>query len=517
MKSNYINKVLAAGLLFSASLSAAAQGFSPAALEWQKERRVWLQSDNAAGTAFDDTRNYSDVRVGYDAVSGDYKRPQQGERVRTLGIGSEGFINLRSVYVWGSFDFRHENLDDAQYNASITDPFRGMPFYVADTHQSKWRDQFYDLAFRVSTPLCWNRLTFGLSGAYKASLAAKQRDPRVDSRFYNLRLSPGVTYSFGPASRVGLDVYYSSLKEDAQMSNENTYVSQDYYILYGLGAASHGLGDGVTLNYFGNLWGLGLQYQYAQGPWNVLLEAAYDKKIENVEQSFTSPKKLGAVDDKHVSLKATAFYKGEALTHELKAGWDYRHIDGTQYLMKRDNTESHSGWVELTHLVRSVYQVRSASLAYGIVKPSGDEYDWRADARIAYVGYAGEYILPKSAKDFKSLAVQADVKKNFKLGTAMQRRLLAAVGGGFRNGMSGSYEYGGANADYPTAASMEPLDEAYLVSDSWNAGASLTYSQLVKSGKKMNIYARVGFSYTKPSGDLFDKRQQLSFTAGCNF
>ncbi|PTL33287.1 hypothetical protein C7120_01255 [Prevotella sp. oral taxon 376] len=517
MKSRKKYKALAAGLLSLGSLAAAAQGFSPAALEWQKEQCVWLQSANAAGTAFDDTRNYSDVRVGYDVTSGNYKRPQQGEKDKVLSIGSEGFINLQNIYLWGEFSFQHENLDDAQYNASITDPFRGMPFYVTDTYQSKWRNQFYNLAFRMGTPLYWRHLTFGLTGNYKASLAAKQRDPRVDSRFYNLWLSPGVTYSFCSASRVGLNIYYSSLKEDAEMSNENTYVSQDYYILYGLGAASHGLGSGVTLNYFGNLWGLGLQYQYGQGRWNVFLEAAYDKKIENVEQSFTSPKKLGAVNDKHLSLKATAFYRDEALTHELKAGWDYRHINGTQYLMKRDNTETHSGWIELSHLVRSLYQTRQAFLEYGIVRPSGDEYDWRADARIAYLNYDDQYILPASRKDSRILTVQAGMKKNFKIGQEMQRRLLAAVSGGFRNGMGGSYKYGGTNADYPTVTAMEPQDEAFLLSDSWNAGASLTYSQLVKPDTKMNIYARMSLNYTKPSHDSFDKRQELSFTVGCNF
>ena len=517
MKSRKIYKVLIASSLWLGSLATAAQGFSPAALEWQKEQRVWLKSANAAGIAFDKTSNYSDVKIGYDAVSGNYKRPQQGEKEKTLNVGSEGFINLRSVYVWGAFTFRHENIDDAQYNASITDPFRGMPFYVADNHQSKWRNQFYDLAFRVATPLYWNHLTFGLTGSYKASLAAKQRDPRVDSRFYNLWLSPGVTYSLSPNSRMGMNLYYSSLKEDAEMNNENTYVAQDYYILYGLGAASHGLGAGVTLNYYGNLWGLGLQYQYERGPWNMLAEVSYDKKIENAEQSFTSPKKLGAVNDKHFSLKTTVFYKEEVLTHELKAGFDYRHIAGTQYLMKRDNTEAHTGWIELSHLVRALYQTRQAFLEYGIIKPSGNEYDWRANARISYLNYDDRYILPESKKNSRSLTVQADVKKNFKLGRDMHRRLLAAVSGGFRNGMSGSYKYGGANAGYPPAAVMEPQDEAFLVSDSWNAGASLTYSQLVKPDAKMNVYARMSLNYTKPSHDSFDKRQALSLILGCNF
>ena len=33
------------------------------------------------------------------------------------------------------------------------------------------------------------------------------------------------------------------------MSNVNSYVDQDYYILYGLGTAIKGIGSGVTSNY----------------------------------------------------------------------------------------------------------------------------------------------------------------------------------------------------------------------------------------------------------------------------
>ncbi len=495
-----------------------AQGYSPAAMEWQKEQRQWLHSGNAAGLAYDDDRNYSDVKIGYEMLSGNYKRPQQGEKDKTLSVSSEGFINLRKMYVWGKLSFRHENVTDARYNASITDPFRGMPFYVTDTNISDWRNQFYSLSFRVGTPVCWSRFTFGLEGIYKASLAAKQRDPRVDTRFYNLQLRPAVTISINAAHRMGANIYYASIKEDSRMTNVNTYVSQEYYILYGLGTASHGLGSGITANYFGNTWGAGVQYQYQQGAWDVLFEAAYDKKIENVEQSYTTPKKLGAVNDKHLALNATAFHKGKMLTHELQAGWDFHHISGVQYLMKRDNTTSSAGWVELTGLIRSTYNTHKLFVKYGIIKPQNDEYDWRADAQVSFVKHDDKYILPLSYKNSEALLLQADMKKNFKLGHSdINHRLLIAVNGGIRNGMSGSYSYGGSNADYPTVTDMEPLDESYLTSDNWNAGIAATYSRLVKAGNKANAFASVKFDYTKSSIALFDKRQQLVFTVGCNF
>ena len=134
MKKQYI-RFVKCGLLMVACLTGmevAAQGFSPAAMEQLKMKRLWFQSQNAAGTVFDDTQNYSNVILGYDLQDGNFARPQDGEKESTVGVSSEGFINLGNAYVWGSFKFAQENLTDAGYNASIADPFRRMPYYVAD-------------------------------------------------------------------------------------------------------------------------------------------------------------------------------------------------------------------------------------------------------------------------------------------------------------------------------------------------------------------------------------------------
>lgn len=123
---------------------AAQQGLSMAGLEQMKEQRIWFHSQNAAGTALDDLQNYSDVKLNFQNTSGNFSRPQEGEGERSVGVSSEGFLNLKDAYVWGAFSFSQENKTDAGYNASITDPFRGMPYYVADAYKSSWRNQYYD-------------------------------------------------------------------------------------------------------------------------------------------------------------------------------------------------------------------------------------------------------------------------------------------------------------------------------------------------------------------------------------
>ena len=219
-------------LLVSACLQANAQGFSPAAMEQLKMQRLWLNSQNASGMVFDDTTSFSNLHVNYNLQNGNFHRPQEGKKESTIGVSSEGFMNLKSALVWGSFSFQQKNLTDAGYNASITDPFRGMPYYIIDEHQSNWRNQYYDLRFRASTPLINNRWAFGVEGIYQASLAAKQRDPRVDTRFYTLKIVPGISYQMNDAHRIGLSLRYESIKEDSRMENENSMFSE-FFIEFG--------------------------------------------------------------------------------------------------------------------------------------------------------------------------------------------------------------------------------------------------------------------------------------------
>ena len=491
---------------------------SPAAMEKLKEHNLWFQTKNAAGTVYDNTRQFSNIIVNYDMEDGDFKRPQQGEKDKTLSVSSEGFLDLKNAYVWGQFIFQHEDVKDASYNASITDPFRGMSYYTIDNYNdSKWRNQFYDLHFRASTPVINNWLTLGIDGTYKASIAAKQRDPSVDTRFYTLQLIPSATFAFNEKNRAGVHVGYASIKEDSYMNNTYTYLNQPYWTTYGLGVSTYGYGySGPTVNYFGHIWEAGVQYQHQDDVWNILLEGKYAKRVENAENSFSTPRKQFAAKDQKIDVIGTILREGEDYTHSLKAAWGYRHIDGIQYINERDNTEAQQGWIDLHHDIRSTYVTRSASLKYGIMKNRGDEYSWRVDASLAYVGQKDEYILPHSTKDSKNLFIDLEAKKNFKVGDKLNNRLLLAVGGGLRNAMSGSYQYGGTHEDYPSIT-MEAADEAYLTSDAWHVGGSLTYSQQLKEDKKMNIYLKAAMDYHKSKVDAFDKRTFASCTLGFNF
>ena len=505
------------GLFLAATLQANAQGFSPTAMEQLKMQRLWLNSQNASGMVFDDATAFSNVHANYNLQNGNFHRPQEGKKESTIGVSSEGFMNLKNALVWGSFSFQQKNLTDAGYNASITDPFRGMPYYIIDEHQSNWRNQYYDLRFRASTPLMNNRWALGVEGIYQASLAAKQRDPRVDTRFYTLKIVPGISYQMNDAHRIGLSLRYESIKEDSRMENENSDVDQKYYILYGLGTAVQGIGSGRVTNYYGDRIGGALQYNFQSPTWNVLLEGSYDIRSEIVEQSFTSPKKDAGVKEKTLRFSGTAYQQGENYSHYLKASYTNRQMDGIQYISKYDNTESLDGWEVLYKSIRSTYDTQIASLDYALMRNRGNEYNWKLEAGIAYGKQNDEYILPNSWKNSENIFVNLGGKKNFVVGSKMNNRLLLDIHVAYKKNLSGEYRYGGSHADYLSVTGLETADANYLNSD-WNRiGASLTYSQLVKADSKTNFFVKAAFDRVGTKDFNFDNRNYFSFSAGCNF
>lgn len=89
MKKNILKRlgILSSFCLWGVSL--VAQGFSPTAMELLKQQKLWFHSRNAAGAVFDDTRNYSNVQMGYRLESGNFHRPQEGQQYKSLNVSSE--------------------------------------------------------------------------------------------------------------------------------------------------------------------------------------------------------------------------------------------------------------------------------------------------------------------------------------------------------------------------------------------------------------------------------------------
>lgn len=486
---------------------------TPAAYESYKLGSLWQQSTNAAGSLIDNPVQFSELNAGYKLVNGSFHRPQEEAKGSSIFIDTEGSIKLKKAYVWGRFNYSRDERKDVTYNSSIIDPFRGMPYYVADSLPANWSNQRYDLQFRVATPKLRNVLSLGLEGSYKAYLGAKQRDPRTENYFYTLELKPGIVYSPNDKHNIGLNFKYASLKEESEMSQENRNVDPVYYELYGLGTAVKGLGSGRTTNYVGNEIGGGLQYNY-RGAINLLFGANYSAKVEDVEISFSTPRDDSSTKDQIWNTNLTIYTNGKEYTHYLKLDYQDRSIDGIQYITKYDNTE---GWQSLYKSVRSTYKTKTAKALYTLMANRDEEYNWRVDAGVNYEKKNDTYILPYSVKNTENIAFSLGGKKNFALSDKRTKRLLIGAGIAYNKNLSGEYNYNGQHSDYSVVKYFEQTDLNYLISDYYTVNSSAVYSQRYNETTNATVFAKVNFSYSKTSDFDFSNRTRAEFSIGLNF
>lgn len=488
---------------------------TPAALEKINLNNVWQKTSNAAGAVWSETPKYSYVDAGYEYYNGNFHRPQQGADGNSLHFKSEGNLILNKTRVWGFFSYNRDNINGTQFNSSIIDPYRGMPYYVADTVMSNWKNQHYNMAFRVAYPLSAH-LAIGLEGRYQADLGAKQMDSRTLNRQMTLTLKPSAVYSLNEHHHFGASFEYYSLKEESEMSNVNANVDQTYYKLYGLGTAVIGLGSGRSTDYVGNNVGGALQYQY-RGNVNILLEGSYNLKVEDVRVSFSTPQDDSSVRDNIWKGSAVFIKDGKFFLNSLSLIYINRRIDGIQYITKYDNTTSQQGWQTLYSNVRSKYNTDNLSAIYTLMKKRHNEYSWLANASVSYQNEKDVYLMPYSDKKAENLKIGLGGKINSSLSNKLSKRLLTGIDLFYNKNLSGEYNYQGSHADYPVVTKFETVDLNYLITNYYGINLSAVYSQRIKEDLKADIYIKANYKYTKAKDFEFNHRSIIEFSIGSSF
>lgn len=486
---------------------------SPAAFERMKTENFWSRSSNAGGILLDNPIQYSVFDVSYRNTEGNFHRPQQGQKGNNLNFSAEGGVNIKKLYVWGNFEYRNENVREANFNSSIIDPYRGMPYYTADLNASDWNNQFYNMQFKMALPLS-NSLSIGLDGIYKVAQAAKQRDPRTLNQFYSLDLKPGVVFSPATAHRIGLNFEYGNLKENSSPSLVNATDYQTYYELYGLGTAIENIGTGKMVNYVGNKTGGNLQYNFLRNAVNFLFSGGYAYKVEEAEFSFTTPEKFGTTQEKEWNAKILLNLSGNKFSHYFQAIYTHGNIDGIQYV-KRNTTNQ--GWQILHSNIRSVYQTETASVDYTLTANSGKEYKWKIGAGVHYLKKNDEYLLPYSFKNAENLRFSVNGKAMIYHSDKLLRRLLLGAEAGYNRNLSGDYSYTGNHANYKIVTELEQNDLNYLISDYYFLGGNVTYSQKIREQDRANLYIKAALDYRKTDSFDFNHRSFLQISIGCNY
>lgn len=504
-------------MLLGANTSAQERGnaLDPANVFFNDQRRLWQHTGNGAGLLLDTILQYSTLRVGHHVYSGNYHRPQQPNSGNGQFLSTRGNINMGKFYVEGGFEYARENLNQVGFNAAIIDPYRGMPYIVADTNRSDWRNQHYALDFKIASPRYQNHWSLGLEGRYNASSGAKQRDIRTENYYYGLYLSPSIMYHHG-RHHVGTSFIFQDTKEESVQSLVNVYVDQQYYNLMGLGHAVSALGGRGLYNYQNQSRGLGLHYEYS-GTVRATLSASYRWEAEDVHSSYTNPMPVGTVARKILSVSSSFLKDNKNALQRLDASFWHRNMNGIEYVVKRVNLENHNYWDVLSRDVRSTYSASIAAMNYTFLKKSDIAYDWKFNAGLQYQRTDDHYIIPGSTKKTEMLLYQFATARQLSLSRRWGQVLMLGFEASYRQHFAADYLYKGNFADYPTVGQLEEADIDWFRTNALTWQLPIRYSRRINENTGPYLYIQAEGTLIKPSGNLYTDRKGCKFTLGLNF
>ena len=524
IKYTFASLALAATLIATAA-SAQEQSSTPQSIERKKMESLWFSNtNNAAGAQLDKMGYYSQLGINYNHTEGDFQRTQLGTNNNGYGFSTDGggtFDNLKGTFLWGYFNYSHDKIHGARYNASLIDPLRGMPFYLADTNVSNWIHQSYELGMKAATPILCDHWIIGVGLDYQNMQGAKQIDPRPNVQMSKFEIKPSIVYTVGKHA-IGAHYTYSSRREDGTATNSISLITQPvwevvapgFYNTAAIGSTFSGLRA-----YNANAMGGGMQYSFQSDKVKLLLSGEYTFAVEDVNNNYTIPKIIGTTKENTWDVKANLQWN-VCDDHALFAEVEYydRSIDGIEYVQVWDNTYEVSKWVIISKNIRSKFSTQRTSAKVDYMQKKGISYGWWAGVEVEKEKLSDIYYLPRSTQDVENIYLSAHVKKNFTFG---QNAILVGVNGGMKKNQSGELTYSGNYADSDIYKNMVVRDFRYLQENALMWGAELSYTRggLFKSNSA--FFLNLKYNHIAPNDSdgkaHFDKYSALVVKAGLTF
>lgn len=500
---------------------------SPASIERLKiENLHFSHSKNASGIQLDPIDYYSQVMLGLDREKGSLKRVQEGADNTAYRFSTDGggrIAGLRDTYVWGRFSYTRENLGDAEYNATLFDPLRGTPFYLADPNKSDWINQLFDMEVKAATPVLWRHLVVGVDLAYQSGQAAKQLDPRPLTSLSKFEINPGFTVLLGQNHALGAYYHYYSRREDGAASNSVTLVNQPVYVMnypgFFIKTEIGSLNADNQRIYNANCMGVGGEYTFRTQRVHLLVSGSYTQEVEDVTDSYSQPKMAGTtVDERYCAALNARFTLSQANALYFNLSYDHRSIDGIQYVQEYDNSFEVAKWVVKAKNIRSNTTSSNLRGSLQYMRTTGrDAYDWTVGLGFDFEQLDNIYYFPRSTQRVDNFRLNLFGRKNFRIGT--RHAILAGVHAALKTNRDNAIDYNGYKADTECYRDFTLRDFYSLGTGYASCGGEVTYSLSGLFGDRGAFFVSAMAGYHKASDhkDLFNDRLLAGFKIGLLF
>ena len=506
---------------------------TPASVAKLKMQNIWMNNtNNAAGGVVDASKVYSISSFGIGTAEGDFKMVQDGNDNLTYGLSTEGggiYEKLNNMFMWGSLSYTREALRGTQFNCLAYDPFRDVPFLLADSNTSKWIRQEYELSMKMASPQLFNFLTFGLSGNYVAGLSAKQVDPlaRMDVSHFGWGASALMTFG---KHNIGLSFNHSNRREDGNagiVNSKNTSRAWDYVAPGFFREAEFGSFGSLIDNRYFHMHTLagGFQYGFKNDHWNILLSADYMQRVEDInnEQLNSSPgtgrQMIGTVKEDSWSGRFVTNYtfnNGNMLA--LNASYENRSVDGIEYFQEFDNTYEVQAWIVKAKYIRSNISKVNTQVKLDYIVNDGNVYKWWFGANYSNGTNDWIYYLPTANQAVKNSFFGVFASRHIKLGK--NNSLTINIDGGYQSNNKAELNYSGEGTQPENAGwtDFTLKDFNYLTTEYAKAGVEISYSYSgFKKNSSLSLFITESVDMYVPNSDNFDRRVIQNLKIGLAF
>ncbi|MFG0592680.1 DUF6850 family outer membrane beta-barrel protein [Myroides odoratimimus] len=460
---------------------------------------------------------YNDLNFLFDSQKGDFYRKQQGSQTTLYGVSSQGTKKWDKIYLKGNFNYNRIKQENVKFNASILDPFRGMPFIVADTNSSRWNKQQIDFNAQGILKVS-NKMSLGLFTGFEVYSGAKQRDIRSENYRYKLQINPSLSYHLTNNSSISAELNYVSFKEESSNSNTNTYIDQPYYELYGLGHHVKAIGSGRTTNYFGNTLGTGINYLYKQKGYWLLFYGKTDLQVEDVEISFSIPKKDGTVKSRENKLGV--FWGNTMDRYQSKVQLEYGNTNrkAIEYISLYDSNIDNLGWDVKGQFVFSSYKMDRIDLGVDYLtkeSTTGDFINWFT-IKLSYLNQKDKY-LATGSKFYNSSGV-GEFKYQRNLSVLRKKgELIASMGLKYKHSFSSDYKYNGGYPNSLVVTELMQNELQYIDSSYWRIAPEIIYSLKLDKNTSSIFYLKASYNYLNTNNKKLNTYSGLQFNVGFTF
>ncbi|MDE6009441.1 MAG: hypothetical protein K2G90_09565 [Muribaculaceae bacterium] len=489
--------------LLSVMLLTSATAFAQTDLKVDYTDRQFLgnvaaESSNPVAVHYMPISDLADLHLGYRYENGDLHLIDGANISSAWEASFSGMKRVGKVTFNGFLVYNNSSLRERRWNNTLFVSDRN-PFIIADSLKSTFNPETFHLhggaAYKPS-----KNLLLGLAATYLVGSSATQKDPRPEIKGMRFRLTPGVEYTFGQHA-VGISGEVEWLSEEVTHTVVKTTTKQYLLLFQGLGVFETKDAVGYRRKYNGTHWGVQAQYVFnnsGDARISNFLEGGFFSEFEDATDGKNAQRYKGG------RYSATGFRASERFclrpsertAHNFTLSGSMASSKGKWYTQRTSTDENGNIIYETINASDNLEATdMTAQLGYRFDRLTSSGLPlFQGEATLGFENSETKNKVYGAKESYSNALLNLDATRRFPL-----KKGVIAVGlnAGCRIKLQSSLKLSGMPETYDRIMQLYTRPAFHAeIADSWQAGASLTYSlpiRILGYGSVMEIGVDGGY------------------------